>query len=153
MDIDQSQESPNTFRPQYLQFPSFDGNKGKYRIWKRRMVAALNLQHCTKLVDMIPALQIALVEEANEGVGQDLEKLEEKPGATTKEVWEILDKRFEDPFHRARASEKLENVRQRGRTLDDYIAEYGDLLQQAGGEDYHEDVKIRGLMRGLDDDL
>ncbi|KAL2890643.1 pol-like protein [Ceratocystis lukuohia] len=153
MDIDQSQESPNAFRPRSLQFPSFDGNKGKYHIWKQRIVAALNLQHCTKLVDMIPALQIALVEEANEGVGRDLEKLEEKPGAMTKEVWEILDKRFEDPFYRARASEKLENVRQRGRPLDDYIAEYGDLLQQAGGEDYHEDVKIRGLMRGLDDDL
>ncbi|KKF92058.1 Retrotransposon gag protein [Ceratocystis platani] len=153
MDIDQSQESPNALRPRSLQFPSFDGNKGKYRIWKRRMVAALNLQRCTKLEDMIPALQIALVEEANEGVGRDLEKLEKKPEATTKDVWEILDKRFEDPFHRARASEKLENVRQRGRPLDDYIAEYSDLLQQAGGEDYHEDVKIRGLMRGLDDDL
>ncbi|KAL2884604.1 Retrotransposon gag protein [Ceratocystis lukuohia] len=105
------------------------------------------------LEDMIPALQIALVDEANEGVGRDLEKLETKEGATTKEVWEILDKRFEDPFHRARASERLESLRQRGRPLDEYIAEYGDVLQQAGGEDYHEDVKIRGLMRGLDDEL
>ncbi|KKF92370.1 hypothetical protein CFO_g5277 [Ceratocystis platani] len=72
---------------------------------------------------MIPALQIALVEEANEGVGWDLEKLEKKPEATMKDVWEILDKCFEDPFHRAQAK-------------------YSDLLQQAGGEDYHKDVKI-----------
>ncbi|KKF92124.1 Retrotransposon gag protein [Ceratocystis platani] len=102
---------------------------------------------------MIPALQIALVEEANEGVGWDLEKLEKKPEAMMKDVWEILDKHFEDPFHRAQASEKLENIQQCGRPLDDYIAEYSDLLQQVGGEDYHKDVKIQGLMRGLDNDL
>ncbi|KAL1884824.1 hypothetical protein Cpir12675_007007, partial [Ceratocystis pirilliformis] len=139
--------------PRFQGFPQFDGNKGTYRIWKRQMSAMLLLHEYTDVTRVVAAMQVALMGEANESAGGEIQRLAEKAGSTVAEVWKVLDDHFEDPLFRARTSERLENLEQRNKTLDRYIFEYRDLLQQAGGGGYPEVVKIRGLMRGLNDAL
>ncbi|KAL1887091.1 hypothetical protein Cpir12675_006696 [Ceratocystis pirilliformis] len=128
--------------PRSQGFSQFDGDKGIYRIWKRQMSAMLLLHGYADMTRVVVAIAAG-----------ELGRLAEKVGSTVAEVWKVLDGHFEDPIFRARASERLENLEQGNKTQDRYIFEYRDQLQQAGGDSYPKDVKIRGLMRGLNDAL
>ncbi|KAL2887369.1 Retrotransposon gag protein [Ceratocystis lukuohia] len=111
------------------------------------MQAALDFQEGLSEKQKITLILLYLSTQACNGISGRLADLRKKEGATENEAWTILDNWFED-LDAARS--KLNSLKQRGEAYEAYVQDFSNLLLEARGREWPEEIKINAFRKGLD---
>ncbi|KAL2884605.1 Retrotransposon gag protein [Ceratocystis lukuohia] len=130
--------------------PSNDGNRALYRTWKDQMQASFDFHDNLSDKKKIALILMALSTQAGKETSGRLAELRWKETGTEADAWKILDTRFDDPGHIDAAQTKLNALKQRGEAYEEYVQEFSNLLQEARGQEWPEEIKIDAFCRGLD---